>query len=273
MPLCNKVLSNYSMKPSKLKDHLRRCHPDKIGKDLKYFQTLKEKYEKRPTVHSMLTSMTQSNDVGFRASYNISLHIAKSRKPHNIGEQLILPTVEEVLKTVLHMPSRDVLKRIPLSNDTVQRRIDEMSSDIESFLCSYLQTTHFSILLDELTLLGNEALLLAYVRFIIDEEIHEELLFAKTLFKLLRDFIQEKSIPFTMVGRYRGFISHLKRIISGVTAIHCVIHRQHLVAKNLSDRLHQSLQLVIKSVNELRNRFKRILLFIRFVFVARWRSG
>ncbi|GBP07093.1 TBC1 domain family member 19 [Eumeta japonica] len=49
--LCNKVLSNDSMKPSKLEDHLRRCHSDKIGKDLKYFQTLKEKYEKRPTVH------------------------------------------------------------------------------------------------------------------------------------------------------------------------------------------------------------------------------
>ena len=41
--LCNKVLSNDSMKPSKLEDHLRRCHPDKIGKDIKYFQTLKKK--------------------------------------------------------------------------------------------------------------------------------------------------------------------------------------------------------------------------------------
>lgn len=52
-----------------------------------------------------------------------------------------------------------------------------------------------------------------------------------------------------MVGRYRGFISHLKRIIPEVTAIHCVIHRQHLVAKNLSDRLHQSLQFVINALN------------------------
>ncbi|GBP94716.1 Protein FAM200B [Eumeta japonica] len=94
--LCNKVLSNDSMKPSKLEDHLRRCHPDKIGKDLKYFQTLKEKYEKRPTVHSMFSSTSESNDDGLRASYNISLLIAKSGKPHTIGEQLILPAVEEV---------------------------------------------------------------------------------------------------------------------------------------------------------------------------------
>ncbi|GBP37507.1 Protein FAM200B [Eumeta japonica] len=107
------------MKPSKLEDHLRRRHPDKIGKDLKYFQTLKEKYEKRPTVHVMFSSTSESNDDGLRASYNISLLIAKSGKPPTIGEQLILPAVEVVLKTVLHKFSFDILKRILLPNDFV----------------------------------------------------------------------------------------------------------------------------------------------------------
>ncbi|GBP70194.1 SCAN domain-containing protein 3 [Eumeta japonica] len=169
------------MKPLKLEDHLRRCHPDKIGKDLKYFQTLKGKYEKRPTVHSIFSSTSESNDNGLWASYNISLPITKSGKPHTIGEQLILPSVDEVLKTVLHKSSFDILKRISLSNNTVQKRIDEMNSDVESFLCEYLRTTHFSFQLEESTLPGNEVLLLAYVRFIMGEEIHEELLFAKTL--------------------------------------------------------------------------------------------
>ncbi|GBP24943.1 SCAN domain-containing protein 3 [Eumeta japonica] len=280
--LCNKVLSNDSMKPSKLEDHLKRCHSDKISKDLKYFQTLKEKYEKRPTMHSMFASTSQSNDDDLRASYNISLLIAKSGKPHTIGEQLILPAVEEVLKTVLHISPFDALNRIPLSNNTVQRRIDEMSSDIESFLCNYLQKTHFSIQLDESTLPGNEALLLAYVRFIMEEEIHEELLFARTLetdtkdesiFNVLSNFYTEKSIPFTniisvatdgvpaMVGRYRGFISHLKRIIPGLTAIHRVIHRQHLVSKHLSDRMNQSLHFVIKAVNKIRSNALNTRLF------------
>ncbi|XP_055924696.1 zinc finger BED domain-containing protein 5-like [Argiope bruennichi] len=181
-----------------------------------------------------------------RESYNISLLIAKSGKPHTIGEELILPAIEEVIKTVLHKPPFDVLKRIPLSNNIVQRRIDEMSCDIESFLCNYLQTTRFSIQLDESTLPGNEALLLTYDRFVMDEEIHEELLFAKTLksdtkgesiFNVLSDFFTEKSIPFTniisvaadaapaMFGRYRGFISHLKRIILGLIEMHAFIHQ------------------------------------------------
>lgn len=78
----------------------------------------------RPTVDSMFASTSQSNDDGLRTSYNISLLIAKSGKLHTIEEQLILPAIEEVLKTVLHKPPFDVLKRIPLSNNTVQRRID-----------------------------------------------------------------------------------------------------------------------------------------------------
>ncbi|CAH1991950.1 unnamed protein product [Acanthoscelides obtectus] len=130
--LCNNVLGNDAMKPSKLQDHLRRCHPDKTEKDLKYFQTLKDKFEKRPTLDRMFASTSQRNDDGLRASYNISLLIAKSGKPHTIGEKLILPAVEEVLKTVLHKPASDIIKRIPLSNNTVERCIDEMSSDIES---------------------------------------------------------------------------------------------------------------------------------------------
>ncbi|KAK4883805.1 hypothetical protein RN001_000076 [Aquatica leii] len=56
-----------------------------------------------------------------------------------------------------------------------------------------------------------------------------------------------------MVGRYRGFISYLKQNVSRVLAIHCVIHRQHLVAKNLSVRFHESLQLVIDAVNRIRS--------------------
>lgn len=76
-----------------------------------------------------------------------------------------------------------------------------MSHDVESYLCNYLQTIYFSIHLDESTLLNNEALLLAYVCFVMDQEIHEELLFARTfttdtkgesIFNVLKDYFTEK---------------------------------------------------------------------------------
>ncbi|CAH2003222.1 unnamed protein product [Acanthoscelides obtectus] len=75
--LCNKVLSNDAIKPSKLHDHLRRCHPDKTEKDLKYFQTLKDKFQKRPTLDRMFASTSQRNDDGLRGSYNISLLLSE----------------------------------------------------------------------------------------------------------------------------------------------------------------------------------------------------
>ena len=35
--LCKKTLSNEAMKPSRLKDHLNRIHPDKADKPSKFF--------------------------------------------------------------------------------------------------------------------------------------------------------------------------------------------------------------------------------------------
>ncbi|GFX78482.1 protein ZBED8 [Trichonephila clavipes] len=172
---------------------------------------------------------TSQRDNGLQASYNISLLIAKSEKSHTIGEELILPVVENVLKTITLKSASDIIKRIPLSNNTAQRRIAEMNLDIESFLCDYLQTTHFSLQLDESTLPGNESLLLACVRFIMDQEHHEEMFFARTsttdskgesIFNVLKENFIENSITLsniislatdgapTMVGRCRGFIGH-----------------------------------------------------------------
>ncbi|GFU99908.1 SCAN domain-containing protein 3 [Trichonephila clavipes] len=229
----------------------------------------------------IFASTLQRDDNGLHASYNISLLIAKSGKSHTIGEESILPAVEEILKTFIPKSASDIIRRIPLRNNSVQRRIDEMSQDVESVLCDYLQTTHFSLQLDESTLPGNESLLLAYVRFIMDQEYHAEK-FARTLttdtkgesiFNVLKEYLIENSIPLSniisvatdgasaMVGRYRGFIGHLKQNVPGVLAIHCVIHRQHLVAKNLNGRLHESVQFVINTINRIRSNALNTRLF------------
>ena len=56
-----------------------------------------------------------------------------------------------------------------------------MAADVEQTLIDILKNTSFSLQIDESTLPGNEALLLGYVRFIKDENMCEELLFAKTV--------------------------------------------------------------------------------------------
>ncbi|KFM56859.1 SCAN domain-containing protein 3, partial [Stegodyphus mimosarum] len=149
-----------------------------------------------------------------------------------------------------------------------------MAKNIEESLCNHLKTSQFSIQLDESTLPPNEALLLSYVMFIKDEKICQELLFAKnletdakgeTIFKTMEKFCDEKGIPLkniisaatdgapAMTGSQKSFMSYLINKIPDVIAVHCVIHRQHLVAGNLSERLFQSLQHVIRAVNKIRN--------------------
>ena len=64
-----------------------------------------------------------------------------------------------------------------------------------------------------------------------------------------------------MIGCYRGFIALLKKTVPNVFTIHCVIHRQHLVAKNLSEKLNVSLQFVITSVNAIKTRALKDRLF------------
>lgn len=152
--LCEKTFSNEAMKPSRLEDHFFRKHPDKKNKDLAYFQHLRDRRRKQSTVPNMFSSHGKQDEDGIRASFNISLMIAKAGKPHTIGEELILPAVAEVLRTVLHSSPHDILKKIPLSNNTVQRRIDEMSTYVEESLCSILKTTAFALQLDESTLPG-----------------------------------------------------------------------------------------------------------------------
>ena len=43
-----------------------------------------------------------------------------------------------------------------LSNNTIMRRIDEMSDNIENKLCDYLKENQFSMLIDESTLRNSE---------------------------------------------------------------------------------------------------------------------
>ena len=52
-----------------------------------------------------------------------------------------------------------------------------------------------------------------------------------------------------MLGRYKGLVARIKGEVPNLFAIHCVIHRQHLFAKNLSERLSDSHSLTVSVIN------------------------
>ena len=280
--LCDQVFSNEGMKPSRMIVHLKSRHCDKEDNGVEFFKNLRDN---RKTMGGMFGRVDKQNMDGLVSSYTISLLIAKTGKPHTIGEKLILPAIQEVVTTVMHANGRSVIQSIPLSNDAVARRIN-MATDVENSLYGILRTTEFSLQIDESTLPRNEALLLAFVRFIQEGKLVEEILFAgplvtyskgESIFKVEESFFQEKEIPLrnivgcatdsapAMIGRHRGFISHMKSVVPELFAIHCVVHREHLVARHLSVRLHDSLNVFITVVNKIKSPALNDRIFVNFV--------
>ncbi|GFV52049.1 zinc finger BED domain-containing protein 5 [Trichonephila clavipes] len=93
-----------------------------------------------------------------------TLH-ARCKKPHTIAEELILPAAIEIVETMFGENFAKELQSIPLSNDTVSHRIDDIAEDVEQQLFGKLRDKLFSIQLDEATDSNKDAHFIAYVRF------------------------------------------------------------------------------------------------------------
>ena len=95
----------------------------------------------------------------------------------------------------------------------------------------------------------------------------------QTMFAVLKAYFEKNCIPFSnmiacatdgapsMTGHQAGLVSHMKKEAPGLFAIHCVIHRQHLVAKRLSERLSSSLAVIISAINKIKARALNTKLF------------
>ena len=141
---------------------------------------MKENFNKRRALPMFAQKANYDIENGLIASYKVSKLTTKCGKAHTIGEQLILPAVTGILSTVFIMDTNK-LRSVPLSNNTVSCSINKMSDNIETKVRLKLQETEFSIQLDESTVRDDKALLLAYVRFIEDKKICEEMLFCHSL--------------------------------------------------------------------------------------------
>ncbi|CAI9723498.1 Hypothetical predicted protein [Octopus vulgaris] len=79
------------------------------------------------------------------ASYQVSYKIAKSKKPHTIGEELIKACALDMATFILRKEARKKLELVPLSNNVIQRRIGDLSSDILCQVISYVKISPLKI--------------------------------------------------------------------------------------------------------------------------------
>ncbi|XP_058855396.1 zinc finger BED domain-containing protein 5-like [Acipenser ruthenus] len=271
--VCLQILSNEAMKPAKLKRHLTTRHPEYKDKSRDFFKRKKEEYNQQKT---KMTNITTVPEKALKASFLTALRIPMSKKAHTIGEELILPAAVEMCEVMVSEDAAKKLKDIPLSNDTVSRRIEELSSDLKCQLTERLCTCEkFAIQLDETTDVGNAAQLLVYVRYVWLGEIVEDFLFCQELperttgediFKLLDDFMKAESLNWekcvavctdgaaAMTGNRNGVVARIRAINPNVIVKHCMLHRQALASKKMEPELRAVLNAVVTVVNFVKSR-------------------
>ncbi|GFV60991.1 SCAN domain-containing protein 3 [Trichonephila clavipes] len=81
------------------------------------------------------------------------------------AQKILAADTIEIVETMFGDNFAKELQSIPLSNDTVSRRIDDIAEDVEQQLFGKLRDKLFSIQLDEATDSNKDAHFIAYVRF------------------------------------------------------------------------------------------------------------
>uniref|UniRef100_A0A3B3Q4L9 DUF4371 domain-containing protein n=1 Tax=Paramormyrops kingsleyae TaxID=1676925 RepID=A0A3B3Q4L9_9TELE len=237
--ICQAMLSNKAMKPSKLCRNLEtKCAHLKDKSD----DFFKRKHDELATQTKVLKSNLTDNEKLTKASYILSHHIAKCQEPFMIGEKLVFP-----------------LSVLGLRSD-IKMQITERAK----------ASDWFAIQLDESTDISNLTTLLVYIRYVHEGRFHEGFLFCKELpgtttageiFYVLDGYITGHRLLWgccvgvctdgaaAMTGRHNRVISRVKAVSPSVQAIHCIIHREVLAFKCLSTKLHEVLNQVLQFMN------------------------
>ncbi|GFV46578.1 zinc finger MYM-type protein 6 [Trichonephila clavipes] len=189
------------MKPNKLKRHFETLHGEYINKSREFFESKLKSYEKQKQ-KTFLKKTCSVIEKALLTSYKVSYKIARCKKPHTIAKELILPAAIEIVETRFGDNFTKEMQSIPLSNETVSSRIDDIAEDVEQQVFGKLRDKLFSIQLDEATDSNKDVHFIAYVRFW-DGMSAVELLFCKpinlkataiALFDILNNFINDANI-------------------------------------------------------------------------------
>jgi len=271
--ICSELLSNQCMKPSHLKRHLISKHEDLKDKSIHYFE---RKLIELKTDKKLMRSFTTINERALEASYYVSLRIAKTGNPHTIGEKLILPAAKDIVSLLFDEKTASKLDCVPLSNNTVHRRVHEMADSVKhSLIKNVKESQYFALQFDETTDITNFAQLLVYIRFNSDIDFNEEFLFCESLpsrttaneiFQKIDGFMAENDIPWkkcvgvctdgarALTGKHIGVVTRIKKVAPESVFTHCCIHREALVAKIMPEDLKAVLKQSVNVINFIKAR-------------------
>ena len=153
-------------------------------------------------------------------------------KAHTIAESLILPACQAMVKTMFGDEAEEEIKKIPLSDNTISRRISDMSEDIEANVIEKLKCSQFALQVDESTDISGKAQLLSLIFRIFDGMIIEQFCCCKEqpettkgqdVFETLTSYLGSWNLSWemcvgicndgapAMIGSLKGFVSFVNK--------------------------------------------------------------
>ena len=106
-------------------------------------------YDRLKSAQKQLLSLTRVTSCALRASHKVALLIAKAKKPYTVGETLVIGCIKVVCQEMLGKIPAQKASQVPLSNDTIARRIHNLAEDIEDQLIAQVKSLkYYSLQLD-----------------------------------------------------------------------------------------------------------------------------
>ena len=166
----------------------------------------------------------------------------------------------------------------------LSRRIEDISKyQFEQLSARIKGNSKYAIQIDKTTDISSKAQLLGYVRYCLNNNVHEDFLFCRALeghttgeaiLLKVSGVLKEVGLKWedcvevctdgaaAMLGKNVGFHAKVKSLNSGsITCTHCIIHQEALAAQKISAKLCLVLQDVVKIINYTESRALNSRLF------------
>ncbi|XP_065279750.1 zinc finger BED domain-containing protein 5-like [Emys orbicularis] len=267
--ICYETITNESMKPSNLKRHFDSKHKEYEGKPVEFFENrCKDPQKSEKTIHNV---MGGENMKALEASYSVAYLIAKSGAAKVIGETLVKPAAKVMVQVMIGDKASKAIDRVPFSNNTFHRRITDMAENVKQQLLSRVQKSRYYALQgDESTDFVNLSNLLFFVRYELNNEVHDDILLCQpmpthitgeAIFKVIVDFIKNSDLDWSrcvgistdgaraMIGLKKGVVACIQAVAPEAKSTHCCIHREALATQNMQADLKQVQDEAVKIIN------------------------
>lgn len=269
--ICMQVLS--VSKEYNVKRHYTSLHEEKYKKHVgEARKVMVTEYKKKLIQQtSMFSKVSTENEQSLAASYEVSLQLARAKKPFSDGI-LIKKCAVEMAKRFMQPKLAEKFESVALSHQTVARRIEDMGNYISKSLCDrFVDCEYYSICLDESTDQTDISQLIIFIRCISkDFTITEEMLDliplhgttkGSDIFEAVNKTIVEYggfrkcSCIVTdgakaMTGTVTGFAGLLKQNGIDCPLFHCIIHQEALCGKSL--RQMNAMKVAVRITNLIR---------------------